>query len=99
KPSKLDKFHVELARLSDTIVDDLHLPSLKENRLEGFVANAGRILAVRIALNLLQCAIDNCFWEGKVIEVGERALTFCQYPGDELDSLLCLVMLQVDDGH
>lgn len=39
KPSKLDKFYVELARMSDTIVDDLHLPSLKENRLEGFAAS------------------------------------------------------------
>ena len=38
KPSKLDKFQAELAALERTISQDLHLPSLRENRLEGFAA-------------------------------------------------------------
>src|SRR5439155_22548242 len=36
RQSKLEKFQAELALLQRSVSDDLHLPSLKENRLEGF---------------------------------------------------------------
>ncbi len=36
KPSKLDKLKAELAALQQSIAEDLHLPSLREKRLEGF---------------------------------------------------------------
>jgi hypothetical protein len=35
-PSKLEKFQAELVALRRSIPEDLHLPSLKVNRLEGF---------------------------------------------------------------
>ena len=38
RPSKLDKFRSDLAALDQTIPQDLHLPSLRENRLEGLAA-------------------------------------------------------------
>ena len=38
RQSKLDKFRVELTALQQSILQDLHLPSLKQNRLEGFAA-------------------------------------------------------------
>src|ERR1043165_5091329 len=38
KKSKLEKFQAELAALQRSISTDFHLPSLKENRLEGFAA-------------------------------------------------------------
>src|SRR6516164_5087860 len=36
KKTPADKFREQLERLSDAIPDDLRLPSLEENRLEGF---------------------------------------------------------------
>ena len=38
KQSKLEKFQRELAELGRSIPEDLHLPSLRENKLEGFAA-------------------------------------------------------------
>jgi hypothetical protein len=38
KPSKLEKLLTELASLDRAISQDLHLPSLKDNTLEGFAA-------------------------------------------------------------
>jgi hypothetical protein len=38
KASKLAQFHTELAALQQSITADLHLPSLRDNRLEGFAS-------------------------------------------------------------
>lgn len=38
RQSKPEKFRVELAALHRSIAEDLHLPSLRESRLEGFAA-------------------------------------------------------------
>src|ERR1700680_4277504 len=37
KKTPADRFHVRLGGLSDAIPEDLRLPSLEENRLEGYV--------------------------------------------------------------
>jgi hypothetical protein len=71
KSSKVDQFQKELAKLSETIVDDLHLPSLKENRLEGFAAsfvivlplmnNQGQPVFTGAHLDALFRIVDNRF--------------------------------------
>src|SRR4051794_36725445 len=38
RQNSLEKFQAELAALHQSIPEDLHLPSLLENRLEGFAA-------------------------------------------------------------
>jgi hypothetical protein len=38
KPSKLAKFQADLAALQRAVPEDLHLPSLRANRLEGYAA-------------------------------------------------------------
>lgn len=38
RQSKVEQFRAELASLQLSILEDLHLPSLRENRLEGFAS-------------------------------------------------------------
>jgi hypothetical protein len=71
KPSKVEQFQAELTKLSETIGDDLHLPSLKENRLEGFAAsfvivlplmnNQGQPVFTGAHLDALFRIVDNRF--------------------------------------
>jgi hypothetical protein len=71
RQSKLDKFQAEIAALQQSISADLHLPSLRENRLEGFAAlfvlvlplldAAGRPVFTDPLLQELFLVLDNRF--------------------------------------
>lgn len=71
KQSKLEKFQEELAALGRSIPEDLHLPSLRENKLEGFAAlffmvlpllnSQGETIFTNALLQELFLTLDNRF--------------------------------------
>ncbi len=71
KQNKLQKLQAELASLNRAIATDLRLPSLRENRLEGFASlfvmvvpllnSAGEVVFTDILLDELFLILDNRF--------------------------------------